>query len=276
MQSQHTRHPYRATINGHLTVGGPARSGITGRILRPAHIAGRIAALGLAAILAGCSNVYFPGTTPVPLMSTPGEVQAAGFIMPDGMGARAAVSPLGNVLVCGTAEKQHKESESPRSHSWEVGAGWYAQLGLRYRLKAFAGYGSGYGRDTLVDLNLLGSQSPPSSMEASYRKYFAQMNYGLGGSAGPAFLPGAIIEGGFGVRFSYLDFYNYRVGTTVSREQAASIHISSMVRYGPPYAQIFAQVDVEHVITGSTYVRTRTASTILGIQLALGRFAAGR
>lgn len=245
-------------------------------------MAGGIAALGSAAIalvaiaagVSGCSHVYFPGTSPIPLMSARGEVQATGFITSDGMGIRAAVSPLRNVLVCATAEKQNAESETPRSHSWETGAGWYAPPNPLFRFEAFVGFGGGYGRDTLIDINLFGPPSPPTSMEASYRKYFAQMNFGLAGIVGPAFLKDAMMEGGWGARLSYLNFYNYRAGDATSHEHATSLHFCCMVRYGPPYAQIIAQLDAEQIITSSTYIRTRGVSSSVGIQLAYGRIAA--
>lgn len=108
----------------------------------------------------------------------------------------------------------------------------------------------------------------------SYRKYFAQMNFGPAGIAGPAFLKDAKLEGGWGARLSYLDFYNYRAGDATSHEHATSLHFCCMVRYGPPYAQLIAQLDAERIITSSTYIRTRGVSASVGIQPAYGRIAA--
>lgn len=179
------------------------------------------------------------------------------------------------MLVCAAAEKQSTEFETPRYHSWEAAAGWYAPPGPHVRFEAFLGYGSGYGRDTLIDINLFGPPLPPSSIEASYRKCFAQMNFGLAGIVGPAFLlPNAMLEGGWGVRVSCLDFHRYRRRDDTGRERATTLHFSCMLRYGPPYAQIVAQLDAERILTSSTEIPTRGADCTLGIQLAIGRLLA--
>lgn len=60
-----------------------------------------LASAAIAVLFLGCSHVYYPGASPIPLMTAQGEIQAAGYIMSDGMGMRAAAQQHAGLRGCG-------------------------------------------------------------------------------------------------------------------------------------------------------------------------------
>lgn len=137
--------------------------------------------LVLFLIISGCSSIYMPNVPNTPMLSSKGELNAAGHITLKGnVSVNSAYAPsehLG-ILLNGSVMNSNRTKKDFRHNLIETGAGYFTAFGPDKNrvLEIYAGFGKGNSERVYKDRTSAGLVTE-DRQEVNFNKTFFQVNY---------------------------------------------------------------------------------------------------
>lgn len=134
-----------------------------------------------AVALSGCSSLYMPNAPNTPMLSSRGELSAAGHITLKGnmsLNSAYAFSDHFGLLLNGSVMNMNREKKDFRHSLVETGLGYFTSFGPDQNriLEIYAGLGKGHSERVYKDKTSAGLVTE-DRQETNYNKTFLQLNY---------------------------------------------------------------------------------------------------
>jgi hypothetical protein len=191
--------------------------------------------------LFSCAPAYIPNAFNAPLIKSKNEVNISGYGGTSGLDAQVSASVIKHVAVMAdysytNRKNTGKDSSGFRNHNFfEGGVGYYmAPENKKTSLEVWGGFGTGSSAAKAASSGLYTSKG--DIVSGYYSRYFLQVDYGYRAK---------IIETGFAVRGSYVNFSNYtNSSTNMTYRGLDDVYIEPMgfVRVGAEFIKFSFQV----------------------------------